>query len=77
MYLLTYIHNLVYIESIFFQRPGGSDVKRAKSRAGGRVWAGWARAHPLFGRNRVKHMVGPNSFLSDPTHFLNPSVGPG
>ena len=34
-----------------------------------RVWAVLARAHPLFGENRVKHMA-------RPTHFQNPSYGP-
>ena len=47
------------------------------SRAVGRVWDGWARAHQLFGENRVKHMAGPTHFFYiGPTHFQNPTYSP-
>ena len=45
--------------------PKGSNTEiSTECRPGGRVWAGGAWAPPLFGKNRVKHRVGPHHFFS-------------
>jgi len=49
-------------------------------RAGVAVWAGWARAPPLFGGNRVKPGPGPTTFFgrirAGPHHFQNRDSSP-
>ena len=52
----------------------------------GRGWARWARAHPTFGRSRLKYIGVPtqllegkghrNSHFGVPTQLLNPTYGP-
>ena len=49
-------------------------------RAGVAVWAGWARAPPLFGGNRVKPGPGPTTFFwrirAGPHQFQNRDSSP-
>ena len=49
-------------------------------RAGVAVWAGWARASPLFCGNRVKPGPGPTTFFgrirARPHHFQNRDYSP-
>ena len=67
--VFSFVSTFILSPAYFYAVCNGGTARLVNCRAGGMVWAGWARAHPLFRGNRVKHMVGP-------THFQNASAGP-
>ena len=48
--------HLIFLLAILLNRCCIDISDRVPFRPGGRVWAGGARAPPIFGENRVKHI---------------------